>query len=581
MHGDSMLRRNSTVEFSAKSPLLTLLLFALLFFSRSPLAPPKALGQQQPPKKAQESPPHHTLQDVHGGVYCLYTCLLALDFALPEYPDFEKSLGPVPEGGFSLAALAAAAERYGAHTLQVSTSIANLRKRDQRLACIAVYYNNHFVNVMGVDERNVRIIDPSSRYPSVEPMPHDSWRALWDGTGLLISKEPLVPEEDLPRDVPWTKIAMYVGLVLAVLLILLFARGANKKSNARALLLLFSSGGVGLSALALTGCGGSKGGAAADSPGPHLHLKENKLDLGGIVAFWYKPHVVTFEVSNQGDEPLVIKEIQSSYEQMSLEVPDGQIPPGESKTLKITLKMRSREKVSQATATLVSNDTAHPRTSLRITWQVIEPIKSNYLIVDFGHVLRGSAPQKRELKLIAGDGQEQPVAIKGVTATPPEILTVRLVGEFSEVAASSEPLLELEFNPVGALGNVVGGVIKVQFESEQQPELLIPVKWFLHAAVEAAPEILSLGTAKPAEEKIGTILLSAFDTLPLGKVTVTLPEDDPFHIKFEIKPINETAASIEITGTAPAELGVANTKLKIVCEGEGRDVEVPITCLVR
>lgn len=47
----------------------------------------------------------------------------------------------------------------------------------------------------------------------------------------MISRQPLVPEEDLPRDISWANLAGYAGLAVGALLLLYIAAWAIKKSG--------------------------------------------------------------------------------------------------------------------------------------------------------------------------------------------------------------------------------------------------------------------------------------------------------------------------------------------------------------
>ncbi len=134
--------------------------------------------------------------DASCGSHCLYVSLKALDFDVPPIDQLEARLGPPTAEGYSLARLGEAAQAFGAHTLGVQTNVENLQRRSGRFACIARFPNGHFVNLGGVDEHGrMAVIDP----PRSFAVPIDVIAAQWDGTALLISISPLLPEEDLPR----------------------------------------------------------------------------------------------------------------------------------------------------------------------------------------------------------------------------------------------------------------------------------------------------------------------------------------------------------------------------------------------
>ena len=160
--------------------------------------------------------------DLRCGSYCLYVSLKALDLPVGSFDELQQRLGqPSPATGYSLAQLKEAAESYGARTLGVETTPENLRRRPGRFACIAHLDGNHFVNIYDVDEKEAWIIDPPRRYT----IPLDTLSIRWDGTALLLAREPLLAEEDLPREVPWLTIAAVCAAVLLLGAVVWMVRG--------------------------------------------------------------------------------------------------------------------------------------------------------------------------------------------------------------------------------------------------------------------------------------------------------------------------------------------------------------------
>jgi ABC-type bacteriocin/lantibiotic exporter with double-glycine peptidase domain len=136
-----------------------------------------------------------TPPDLRCGSYCLYVSLKALDFPLASLSELESKLGQPSAAGYSMGQLAEAAQSCGAETLGVETNFDNLRRRPGPFACIALVDEHHFVNIAGIDDTYAHIIDPPRDYN----LPLDTLRSQWDGKALLIAKEPLLAEEDLPR----------------------------------------------------------------------------------------------------------------------------------------------------------------------------------------------------------------------------------------------------------------------------------------------------------------------------------------------------------------------------------------------
>ncbi len=134
------------------------------------------------------------------GAYCLSVAMTALDESAPRYSVLEGRLGVPSAEGYSLADLAGAAEEFHFHTLPVKTNLDNLARRPGPFACIALLKRGHYVLIKEPGDGTVEILDPPSRTSLV---PEETLVSQWDGTALLVAKEPLIREEDLPRPFPW------------------------------------------------------------------------------------------------------------------------------------------------------------------------------------------------------------------------------------------------------------------------------------------------------------------------------------------------------------------------------------------
>ncbi|HUY91070.1 MAG TPA: cysteine peptidase family C39 domain-containing protein [Pirellulales bacterium] len=132
--------------------------------------------------------------DEHCGAYCLFVSLAALDTRVGTFNELERQLGAPGRGGYSLGQLADFAESKGLSTLGVVTNVDNLQRREGPFTCIAKVDDHHFVNIAGVGDGRVQVIDPPREYA----IPIPTFAARWDGTALLIARNPLVREEDLP-----------------------------------------------------------------------------------------------------------------------------------------------------------------------------------------------------------------------------------------------------------------------------------------------------------------------------------------------------------------------------------------------
>ncbi len=127
------------------------------------------------------------------GTYSLYVGLNSLDAELSGLDALERTLGPPPRGGHSMAELARTAEKLGFKTLGVQTNLRHLSQRTGRFACIAHMKHGHFVLIAKVDESGVHVVDPPRRNVVAEHV----WNAAWGGPALLISRDPLLPEQEV------------------------------------------------------------------------------------------------------------------------------------------------------------------------------------------------------------------------------------------------------------------------------------------------------------------------------------------------------------------------------------------------
>lgn len=165
-------------------------------------------------------------RDPKCGLHCLYVALKAQDSPV-SLTDLEKKLGPPTGGGYSLGLLQETAGHVGFHTLAVSTSVENLKRRDGRFSCILHLDEHHFACLAGFDgQGQAQIVDPPGEYS----LPLETLSSRWSGAALLLSKEPLVAEEDLPRPFPWGAAAWGAGgLVLLSALGVVVVRSKSSK----------------------------------------------------------------------------------------------------------------------------------------------------------------------------------------------------------------------------------------------------------------------------------------------------------------------------------------------------------------
>jgi ABC-type bacteriocin/lantibiotic exporter with double-glycine peptidase domain len=147
------------------------------------------------------------------GAHCLYVALLALDIEIDSLDALEDDLGPPPARGYSLGQLAQAARAHGVDALGVSTSLDRLASRGGRFAVIAHWGDEHFVNVGGIGANGVTFADGAV----VRTIPPTTFNTQWDGNALLLSRDPLLPEEQIvvPDSDQWRQWSLWAGVAAA------------------------------------------------------------------------------------------------------------------------------------------------------------------------------------------------------------------------------------------------------------------------------------------------------------------------------------------------------------------------------
>ncbi|MES2793348.1 MAG: cysteine peptidase family C39 domain-containing protein [Planctomycetota bacterium] len=158
------------------------------------------------------APPRNT-PDLRCGAQCLYMALKALDFPVASFEEVERRLGPASELGYSIEQLRTVATLYGMKTLPVLTSLDNLKKRQRPFCCIAHLDSGHFVLIADVNNDSVHVVNPP-RTSSELAIP--VFLSQWDNQALLLSKENLVPEEQLQSSSSWFTWTVSILTLLAI-----------------------------------------------------------------------------------------------------------------------------------------------------------------------------------------------------------------------------------------------------------------------------------------------------------------------------------------------------------------------------
>jgi ABC-type bacteriocin/lantibiotic exporter with double-glycine peptidase domain len=163
--------------------------------------------------------------DMRCGSYCLFLCIRSLSQPTLAFAELERQLGQPTSNGYSLGQLAEAAERNNLHTLAVVTNAERLLARPRPFACIARIDKTHFITLADVRDGNAVVFDPPRTYV----LPVETLRARWDGTALLISPKPLLPEEEIVSQSRVGALAVVAFCLAACVAAVVYVRRSRKR----------------------------------------------------------------------------------------------------------------------------------------------------------------------------------------------------------------------------------------------------------------------------------------------------------------------------------------------------------------
>ena len=516
--------------------------------------------------------------DDAGGVVnseCGYYCLAA---GLGAFPDaatggdadpaaLRARLGEPGREGYSLEELRAAAEAAGFHAAPVRTTLPALRARSEevgeRFAAVAHVDGNHYVLLSGFEPGGaVRVVDPSAD-PLSYALPAETFAARWDGAALLVSPDPLTPEEDLPAGVPWWAWGLAAAGV-GVLLALAWSWRSGRSAAAAGLLL----------ACALpAGCGGAGAGETPDTPalppaGPKAVFAEVVHDLGEVPAP-SAGRTAVFTVRNAGDAPLRLGTLRLSCNCTDAVASAAPIPPGGETTVAVTVSPDRPEKRSPRVV-VPTNDPAASEVGLEVRWHAVGALTPDPLELDFG-TLRPGAGATRTVRLVrrdlggpapeagepaargaAGRSGDAPIVVEAATAGG---FTVRLTAPADDGPGGAVVTVPLT-------GGAAGG----------PSHLRVPVRWVVRDLAGLTPARLSFAAVGPGAETVARAIVAGDGPLsPAGPVTFTPDDPDAWQTPPVAAVTRLTAErwAVDLSGPAPAATGRHTGTLVVPVEVAG------------
>ena len=456
------------------------------------------------------------------GEDCLRVALPGLGFADDAVAAALEHLGPAPGGGHALADLAAAVEAAGGHALAVETAADRLRARQaagDRFACVAHVDGNHYALIAGfTDDGAAEVFDP----PEIYTLPPETLAARWDGRALLIARDPLTPEADLPGPFPWRACLLAAaGLGVVAGGWTWLARRSPRPTR--------PAGGRRIAAAALVaavaavpGCDGAPpaGGVTVDADaGPPRAVFATLRQDAGTIPITPVGHVFAFPLTNRGGTDLHVTGLTTSCGCTDATVTADVIPPGGTAEVRAVITPKLPE-ARGASVTVATDDPDAPGTTLTIDWRAVAPWTPEPADLDFGP-LRPGETAERTVRLV------RHAVAGGHPAGTPAGLDVGGNAALAAAWADAEPAgdggdgddraVRVRLTAPAELGRG-SGVVAVGLTGGWVESLPVPVRYEVRDAVTALPPRAFLGSGPPgADRRVRVQLVGA------GPLEVTEP----------------------------------------------------------
>jgi Protein of unknown function (DUF1573)/Peptidase C39 family len=268
--------------------------------------------------------------------------------------------------------LAEAAGAFGAHAVGVKTTLADLERRRQRFACIALLEDTgHFVCIYDLDPTTVYLADP----PEQRGVVRDAFDRLWGGKALLISDVPIEPPAQA-----WSGAWLLAAVGMCALIGAVLGRTVLRGRTARAAAAI-------VIAVATASC------RPAASPAPQpaaVRVEPRLIDLGRIEVGDKGGKKGEFTVLNGGRATLRILGCETSCGCTLLGECKQSIQPGRRATISVSVKPRNSVGEQASTIALQTDDPSKPLVRVLVHWRESYAITADPSTLDLGWVRSGS-----------------------------------------------------------------------------------------------------------------------------------------------------------------------------------------------
>jgi hypothetical protein len=529
--------------------------------------------------------------DLRCGGYCLYVSLKGLGFPVASYAELEGRLGQPTAAGYSMAELKSVAESYGAHTMGVKTSIENLRKRRGRLAIIALLDSSHYVNIAECGEDSALLLDP----PAEKEIPLVTLEHTWSGEALLVSAEPLVPEEELSDGLVgyWAAIALLVVASLGVLILgrrmLRVRTGGRSVAKGATLSLAFLC-------LVMAGCGQEEVRIQASGQ-PSIEMGRHDVDLGMIQGGSDVVQTARFEFRNVGTAPLRIGRVTTSCVCVSASLDRSVVAVGDRGELTVEVDP-TKSDAQEGAVTLECNDPLNSPVVLWVRWKVSESWSIEPRVIDFGTIRSGESVVA-VLEVAQGESCPEDCVKSAVDSSPPEVVAAWAEGPVGPELAPAEGqdstvkdgiveepsgqrrYLQVVVTPdVDASGERVG-TVRFQFSGCLRQEWHVPVRWTAVPVISITPSTVFGTVVRGADPRPITLLVQAAHPHVVEVGAVRL-EPELKGSQIDVTRRSDAEVSIVLHFPPGDSAGVVEARLIVdVVEPVARQFAVPVWFNVR
>jgi hypothetical protein len=498
------------------------------------------------------------LSDPKCGSLCLYLSLKSLDLFPDEYAVLDRKMGQPGPNGYSLEQLDLMAQKYGAQTRAVSTTLANILERRGRFAVIALIKPGHFVCVYDIKDDLAYIADP----PELRQVPLTTLKSIWSGEALLISREPLPSESSIAGSKSLRMIALRVvaAVLVGVTASLFVVAWRRRRRKFVGFMVAFVS-------LSMIGCGST----ATDitEKNPRLVVSADSVDLGTVLAGASTHAEGSLTLSNPGNAPLRLNGIASSCGCTVAGKVADRIEPKSSVTVPIRVSVGSQAGPRSSQVKIFSNDPEQIEKRIEIRWRVEYAVSLTPEALDFGEVRPDTLTNRTvRYKINKKAGLHPPVFESKSVA-------LRLKGpdQSDDQASDGSIVVTLDSRGVGEVGSTS---FTVKYADE--PLMMIPVHWKVVSEHSATPAAEFLSNLSPGENLERKYVIKSNNNKPFRLKSIA-KDDLVLSTQFD-GDRSSTLHVLAVTYKAPQSSGVHSGRLQLTGD-DFPGMTIPVTVVVK